>query len=65
MWDIERYVSLLLGEIPRLTDDNNGYGPNGKNFIAHVDIPQNVQSAFNEVSKYFKVRSAINLNDGK
>ena len=59
MWDINRYVSLLLGEIPRLTDDLNGYGPNGKNFISHVDIPQKVQLAFDEVSKFFKVRTAI------
>ena len=56
MWDIDRYVSLLLGEIPRLTDNSNGYGPNGKNFIAHVDIPQNVQSAFNELRKFFEIR---------
>ena len=47
MWSIERYTSLLMGEIPRLTDDENGYGPSGKNFIAHVDIPENVREAFN------------------
>ena len=46
MWKIERYISLLMGEIPRLTDDENGYGPKGKNFIAHVDIPESVSSAF-------------------
>lgn len=46
MWDFDRYVSLLLGEIPRLTDDENGYGPNGKGFIAHVDIPDDVRTAF-------------------
>lgn len=46
MWDMERYISLLLGEIPRLTDDAEGYGPNGKGFIAHVDIPADVQDAF-------------------
>lgn len=49
MWDMERYISLLLGEIPRLTDDENGYGPKGKNFIAHVDIPDNVKEAFETV----------------
>jgi uncharacterized SAM-binding protein YcdF (DUF218 family) len=49
MWDIERYISLLMGEIPRLLDDANGYGPNGKNYIAHVDIPMNVIKAFNEL----------------
>lgn len=49
MWDMERYISLLLGEIPRLRDDENGYGPKGKDFIAHVDIPQSVSNAFEEL----------------
>ena len=31
---------------PRLTDDAHGYGPRGKGFIAHVDIPPEVQRAF-------------------
>jgi len=47
MWDVERYLSLLMGEIPRLSDDENGYGPRGKGFIAHVDIPDEVVCAFN------------------
>ena len=46
MWDLERYLSLLLGEIPRLTDDANGYGPRGKGFIAHVEIPREVRKAY-------------------
>lgn len=49
MWEMERYISLLMGEIPRLSDDANGYGPKGKNFIAHVDIPERVQMAFNDL----------------
>lgn len=49
MWDIERYISLLMGEIPRLLDDENGYGPKGKNYIAHVDIPANILKAFEEL----------------
>jgi uncharacterized SAM-binding protein YcdF (DUF218 family) len=53
MWDIERYISLLMGEIPRLLDDANGYGPNGKNYIAHVDIPLNVWSAFEELKEEY------------
>lgn len=40
MWDMDRYITLLMGEIPRLRDDENGYGPNGKNFISHVEIPK-------------------------
>lgn len=46
MWKIERYINLLMGEIPRLSDDAAGYGPNGKNFIAHVEIPPAVRAAF-------------------
>lgn len=49
MWDMERYISLLLGEVPRLTDDESGYGPMGKGFIAHVDVPQEVRYAFEEL----------------
>ena len=43
---MERYLTLLLGEIPRLRDDENGYGPRGKGFLAHVDIPEEVEAAF-------------------
>lgn len=49
MWDIDRYISLLMGEIPRLSDDENGYGPKGKDFIAHVDITSEVKNAFDEL----------------
>lgn len=53
MWEINRYISLLMGEIPRLSDDENGYGPKGKDFIAHVDIPTEVRNAFDELcNKY-------------
>jgi hypothetical protein len=53
MWDLEHYVSLLLGEIPRLTDDEHGYGPNGRGFIAHVDVPDQVRRAFDVVRREF------------
>ena len=46
IWKMDRYVNLLMGEIPRLADNAEGYGPNGKKFICHVDIPENVQEAF-------------------
>ena len=29
------------------------YGPNGKNYIAHVDIPENVMIAFEELKLVF------------
>jgi uncharacterized SAM-binding protein YcdF (DUF218 family) len=44
-WPMPRFLSLLLGEIPRLRDDETGYGPRGRNFIAHVDIPDSVLDA--------------------
>ena len=46
MWPIERYVLMLLGEIKRLRDDANGYGPKGLGFIAHVDLPEEVEEAY-------------------
>ena len=53
MWDMEKYIRLLMGEIPRLSDNENGYGSNGKNFIAHVDIPPTVQQAFAELKNCY------------
>ena len=53
MWEIDRYISLLMGEIPRLSDDENGYGPRGKDFITHVDIPDEVRKAFDELCEEY------------
>ena len=53
MWNIARYVNLLMGEIPRLKDDENGYGPKGKHFIEHVDIPETVCEAFMELKEFY------------
>lgn len=46
----ERLLSLALGEIPRLRDDENGYGPRGRGFIAHVDIPEKVEAAWRRLA---------------
>lgn len=53
MWDMERYITLLMGEIPRLCDNADGYGPKGKGFIAHVDIPEDVMEAFGRLKKEY------------
>lgn len=45
MWNMSKYAELLLGEIERLVDSPNGYGPNGKNYIAHIDVPSAVLRA--------------------
>lgn len=53
MWTMERYLSLLLGEIPRLRDDAHGYGPRGSGYIAHVEIPKEAEQAFAFLSSRF------------
>ena len=63
MWNLDRYVELLLGEIPRLRDD--GYGPGGKGYIAHEDIPAKVEEAFELLSREYKVRKANPAFAGK
>ena len=45
LWPMERFVSLVMGEIPRLRDDERGYGPKGRGFIPHVEIPPEVEAA--------------------
>ncbi|MFF5076116.1 hypothetical protein ACFY36_03630 [Actinoplanes sp. NPDC000266] len=52
MWSMEHYTLLLMGEIPRMTD----YGPSGRDFIAHVDVPDEVRSAFRRLRADWKVR---------
>lgn len=46
LWPVERYLSLLTGELPRLHDDSDGYGPRGRDFIVHVDFPAEVIQAW-------------------
>lgn len=58
MWDIDRYVNLLMGEIPRLADDADGYGPRGKNFIAHVDVPTEVRAVHAALQPVYGTRAA-------
>lgn len=49
LWSMGRFINLLLGEIPRLRDDDKGYGPNGAGFIGHVDIPGQVEDAYHRL----------------
>ena len=50
MWDMERYLTLLMGEIPRLEDGPEGYGPSGRGYLVHVDIPDAVRAAWERLS---------------
>jgi uncharacterized SAM-binding protein YcdF (DUF218 family) len=53
LWSGRRFMSLLLGEIPRLRNDENGYGPRGKDFIAPVDIPAEIERDFLALAAQF------------
>ena len=46
LWAVDRYLSLIIGELPRLRDDASGYGPQGRDFIEHVAIPSDVEAAW-------------------
>ncbi|AIR62114.1 YdcF family protein [Klebsiella sp. Ap-873] len=59
LWPIERYVSLALGEIPRLRDDATGYGPQGRDFIVHVDIPPQVMAAWHALQQDMALSALI------
>lgn len=49
-WTVERFLGLVLGEIGRLRDDEDGYGPRGRGFLPHVDIPEAVWESYLRVS---------------
>lgn len=66
MWEPRRYLTLLMGEIPRLTDDEGGYGPRGRDFLAHVDVPPAVREAWEELRRAYpdSVRQAVPRGEG-
>lgn len=51
LWPVDRYLSLVMGELPRLYDDVNGYGPAGRDFIAHVAFPEAVTAAWKQLQQ--------------
>lgn len=53
LWHTDRFISLIMGEIPRLRDDEDGYGPRGKGYIGHVDIPEAVMSAYRRLTPFY------------
>lgn len=58
-WTQQRFLELILGEIPRLRDDGEGYGPNGRGFISHVDIPARIEEAWRRLVKQLGTWRAI------
>ncbi|BDH46028.1 hypothetical protein TUM12370_20720 [Salmonella enterica subsp. enterica serovar Choleraesuis] len=49
MWPVVRYLALITGELPRLRNDAQGYGPAGRDFMERVDIPPLVEQAWREL----------------
>ena len=52
-WTLDRFASLALGEVSRLTDDAGGYGPRGTGFIDHVEVPGEVLAAAERLAQAF------------
>ena len=50
---MESFLRLVMGEIPRLRDDEHGYGPRGRGYIGHVDIPDAAEQAFARLLSVF------------
>jgi uncharacterized SAM-binding protein YcdF (DUF218 family) len=53
LWTMDRFLSLVMGEIPRLRNDVAGYGPHGRGFIADVRIPQSIEAAYGRLAQRF------------
>lgn len=52
-WPLQRFIGLVMGEIPRLRNDEHGYGPRGAGYIAAVDIPLPVEAAYQRLLEPF------------
>lgn len=52
-WKMERFLTLILGEIPRLHDTPEGYGPLGKGYLPHIDVPEDVLAAFERLREEY------------
>lgn len=57
VWPVEHYIALIMGDMLRLHDTEKGYGPCGKGFIGHVDVPDEVLGAYSRLASDFQARS--------
>lgn len=53
LWEQDYFLSLALGEIPRLRNDKNGYGPKGRNYIGAIEIPENVIHSYEKLCQRY------------
>ena len=61
LWPVTRYLALLLGELPRLQDTPDGYGPRGKDFICHVTFPPEVVDAWRQLREDARLAGALQV----
>lgn len=61
LWSVGRWLSLLTGEIPRLRDTREGYGPRGRDFIVHVDVPPAVIRAWEQLTEDPQLQQILHL----
>ena len=59
LWPVTRYLALLLGELPRLQDSPEGYGPRGKDFISHVTFPPEILDAWRQLREDDRLAGAL------
>jgi uncharacterized SAM-binding protein YcdF (DUF218 family) len=59
VWSRSRFESLVLGEVERLRDDEHGYGPNGADFIDHVDLPVPVEDAYRRLVRSLRAERRV------
>ncbi len=52
-------LGLLLGELPRLQDTPEGYGPRGKDFISHVTFPPEILDAWRQLREDAQLAGAL------
>ncbi|KAJ9643180.1 hypothetical protein H2204_002075 [Knufia peltigerae] len=56
LWAPGRFLDLIMGEIPRIRDNESGYGPRGRNFLPHIDVPAEVEEAWGRLSNVLEFR---------
>lgn len=59
LWSLERFISLLMGEVQRLRNDEQGYGPRGKGFFAEVALPEAIDAAWQRLMHLAGVQQRI------
>ena len=58
LWTMTRFLELIVGEVDRLFDNADGYGPKGKGYIGHVDVPECVLKSWERLKEFGGGREA-------